>query len=209
MNEKPILMSLMNIRPTMEGRKTQTRRVIKLSKGDTIGHISEGNKLLEYIICDKDGDEVPLEFVSPYGVADDRLWVREAHVLNYSDDIKVAYRADWHDGLKGMIEQPKWRPSIFMPRWASRITLEVTEVRVQRLNEISDEDAQAEGVEPCEFVDGHPAAVPGGCLCHLQDPPKSHVCTFIELWDSINGKSYPWASNPWVWALTFKRLATI
>lgn len=81
----------------------------------------------------------------------------------------------------------RWKPSIFMPRKLSRITLEVTEVCVQRLQEISEDDAQAEGLS--------------------LDTERTFAQTFAILWDSINGKRAPWASSPWVWAVTFRRLA--
>jgi hypothetical protein len=96
-----------------------------------------------------------------------------------------------------------------MPRAFSRITLEVTEVRVQRLQEISEDDARAEGVEPYTPPHGHISPgqrVPGPGFdgCRLGDQP--HRLPFADLWDSINGKRAPWSSNPWVWALTFRRM---
>jgi hypothetical protein len=87
-----------------------------------------------------------------------------------------------------------------MPRWASRITLEVTEVRVQRLQEISEKDAKAEGVprdtEPCDHI--RHACADIGCM------GPTYRSSFCELWGQINGERAPWASNPWVWAITFK-----
>ena len=159
----------------------------------------------------------------PYGVPGDRLWVKEGHAIRADVDPKVdlakarqylIYRAD-HDGDLGMEwhSYGRWRPSIHMPRWASRITLEIAEVRVQRLQAISTLDAMAEGVEP------RPNAA--GVL--------SYTTGFHRLWDEINGerrlrveeideggptgrwrtvidRSAAWESNPWVWALTFKRV---
>ena len=96
---------------------------------------------------------------------------------------------------------PHCTPSIFMPRWASRITLEITDVRVQRLHDISEEDAQGEGIEKLPY--------PGGpnFFTYLADrvwhsAPTAKEC-FADLWDSINAKRCPWSSNPWVWAVSF------
>lgn len=89
----------------------------------------------------------------------------------------------------------RWRPSIYMPRWASRLTLEVLSVRVERLQAISEEDAKAEGVEPAPFCK---ASRPAGL---------EHVEAFEDLWDSINADRAPWASNPWVWCVEFRPLA--
>ncbi len=93
------------------------------------------------------------------------------------------------------------RPSIHMPRWASRLILEVVNVRVERLQEITEEDARAEGI------------IDGGCLncgesepCGCDNPNPDARDTFIYLWNSINGKKHPWTSNPWVWVIQFKRV---
>lgn len=145
----------------------------------------------------------------PYGAPGDRLWVRETWADANSDDGPViCYRADldrhychkdawpieyerypgcsfsnWAGDLESGTEG-HWRPSIFMPRWASRITLEITDVRVQRVQEIGQGDACEEGrplgVEPIEW--------------------------YAALWNKINGKKAPWASNPWVWVIGFKRI---
>jgi hypothetical protein len=85
-----------------------------------------------------------------------------------------------------------WKPSIFMPRWASRITLEITNIRVERLQEITEEDAKAEGIENPFFASDRYWPT-------FKD-------RFETLWDSINGKTYPWSSNPWVWVIEFKKV---
>ena len=130
----------------------------------------------------------------PYGVTGDRLWVRETWARLTGNGHRFVYRADGEDPRTGWDEvepaqRPRmtWTPSIHMPRVASRITLEVTDVRVERLQAISEEDARAEGIalEPA-ILPGHAA----GC--------------FSRLWDEINGKRAPWSSNPWVWAVTFR-----
>lgn len=149
----------------------------------------------------------------PLGQIGDRLWVRETwgsadhYYQDHENDAPsvVAYAADqsaiqfhaktprpipsW-DIAQWNWDQMKWKPSIFMPRWASRITLEVVDVRVERLRDITNDDARLEGVSA---------------------PPKqqaTHVDQFAELWDSINGKRAPWASNPYVWRVEFRKVAT-
>ena len=125
----------------------------------------------------------------------DLLWVRER--FRRVSDFRFAYRADgysWlHDEIRAGGTLPIWRPSIFMPRAASRITLEITGVRVERLQEISEVDAKAEG-------------------CALSyDTERMRGGTwrggFRDLWDTINAKRAPWSSNPWVWVIEFKRTA--
>ena len=178
MNEKPILFSGPMVRALLAGIKTQTRRLVKYNNmlGEPAEWCSSVAEPGWIHIC---GD---FRRFCPYGQPGGRLWVRETWrsmgKCNKGTDV-VFYRADGH------VDGP-WRPSIFMPRWASRITLEITEVRVQRLQEISEADARAEGAK------------------HMPD----HRWHFREIWDSINGKKYPWASNPWVWCLTFKRVDT-
>lgn len=157
MKERPILFSGPMVRAIREARKTQTRRVVKEIDPDEFVSSNEADNLA--LCC-------------PYGAVGDRLWVRETWQGNQGD---IRYGADG-DSLHGY---NGWRPSIFMPRWASRITLEVTGVRVERVQEISEEDAQAEGV--------------------------AHRCDYKVVWDAINGKKYPWSSNPWVWVIEFKR----
>lgn len=117
----------------------------------------------------------------------------------------VAYRADWEHSNGEQF----WRPSIFMPRWASRLTLEVTDVRVERLQDITEEDARAEGIRPFPFRpdDGFPVCygyAVEDLKTNLFDPTA--VRAYDRLWDSINLKRAPWDSNPWVWVVSFKRI---
>ena len=213
MKEKPILFSGPMVRAILEDRKTQTRRVMKIqprphvdvSAGFVDGRYTDGAQFYKV----------------PYGQPGDRLWVRETFALwhrtsveyslewdtitdkaadaleVYGQNIQIAYRADGED-------DSGWRPSIFMPRWASRITLEITEVRVQRLQDISEEDAIAEGIGKQFLPDLK------GNRFHWHDDKQDRCTTaaaaFHGLWDSINGKTYPWYSNPFVWAITFKRV---
>lgn len=165
------------------------------------------------------------DWLCPYGQPGDRLWVRETF---YCDDFQypnielgtcsqaeynheyLYYRAD---APKGRIDElipecekgpSPWKPSIHMPRFASRITLEITGVRVERLNEISEEDAIAEGLERCIPGDPHPLpywAVPGTNGLGNTDP----VYCYRRLWESING-ARSWELNPWVWVVEFKVL---
>lgn len=159
----------------------------------------------------------------PYGEPGDRLWVRETWapcddlVLNHDldDPENVAYRADlsarFFDGLQpldttnwnwdfvGTGTKRGWRPSIFMPRWASRITLEVTEVRVQRVQDISPEDAEAEG---CVCIGGHDVPLFTDTIGGEHLDPRG---AYQALWTKINGAA-SWDANPWVWAITFKVL---
>lgn len=205
MKERPILFNGEMVRAILDGRKTQTRRIL-------------GNKKVwpSDIIQDTDwidGKEVSLGFESddhgwlntelmcPYGQPGDRLWVRETHAIvprtAYAQSTgveQVASPFDSHDAavFREGWERSKpgrWRPSIHMPRWASRITLEITAVRVERLQDISEEDAQAEG-----------AGIP--LTGHDDDFCRG---VFMELWKSVYGAE-SWKLNPWVWVLEFKRL---
>lgn len=195
MNERPILFSGPMVRAILAGTKTQTRRVVlQAQPPDTF----QASAVLGMFRC-------------PYGAPGDRLWVREAFRQGYGN-ADAHYRADEDECAGG-----PWRPSIHMPRYLSRLTLEVTEVRVQRLHEISEEDVRAEGVMLPVTPNGHPA------ICVSASPRPSEFLpgklgkdwtladcwrhAYAILWDSLNRKRAPWSSNPWVWAITFKRLA--
>lgn len=166
MKMRPILFSGEMVRAILEGRKTQTRRVVKPQPA--------------YVI-----DSV---WVCPYGRPGDGLWVRETWAPNSQAGV-FSYAADWAAGVKHV---SRWRPSIHMPRAASRISLEVVGVRVERLREISEADALAEGCADSEMVDG----VPMWC---------SAVEKYMDLWEKINGEG-SWAVNPWVWVVEFRRV---
>jgi len=179
MVELPILFSGEMVRAILDGRKTQTRRVVKLP-------VSEIGKMVKYR-----GDWVlPCEW-SPYGKSGDRLWVRETWWQWGGTEKRISYRADT---LPSFAPNGGFRPSIFMPRWASRITLEVVDVRVERLQDISEDDAKAEGV-----------MASGGWNADDTEYCVGYRTAFSRLWDSINAKrGYSWATNPWVWAVEFK-----
>ena len=202
------------VRAILEGRKTQTRRVCKRAYNSV-------SKEAPFAICPArksgwiawygeqrlDIAEFTLSsyehgFPYPYGQSGDRLWVREpwrAHLCAGREE-EIHYRADGEScPVDGKIIKP-WRPSIFMPRCASRITLEITNVRIERVQEISEEDSIAEGIH----------VSPG----HLWRPlgskdtmkPYTHWQAFAAIWDSINVKKMPWSDNPWVWVITFQRV---
>lgn len=191
MKERPILFSAPMVRALLAGRKQQTRRILKPQP-----QMVQGKRIAPW-----EGDGVTLMRLleqtgkrCPYGQPGDRLWVRESWGVSPIYDntkprdlkprgMKVGYAAD--DGLRGC----KTRPSIHMPRWAGRITLEVTGVRVERLQDISEADALAEGVSA--ILDEMRRATPR--------------CDFQALWQSINGPD-SWAANPWVWVIEFKRI---
>lgn len=135
--------------------------------------------------------------VDGYRYAADNAFIRVKNTQDAADRWAAVYR----DGKHGT----RWRPSIYMPRWASRITLEVTSIRKELLQDITDGDAQAEGVSPYESISPE-QRIPGTGFddCRLGDQP--HRLPFADLWDVINGKRAPWDSNPLVWAVTFKRI---
>lgn len=217
MKERPILFSAPMVRALLAGTKKQTRRVMKL-RGEPaeppMPFRGRANELTgEWGICYT--PRVITQHVRcPYGMAGERLWVRETfgYVSPHEGRAPIAecnieYRADlppgctdqpgqWPaDEARGEDEAPKWRPSIFMPRRASRITLEVVSVRVERLQDISEADAQAEGVAPYEPDDA------------VKQGPRWFRMGYEYLWEKINGKG-SWESNPWVWCVEFKRVLT-
>ena len=179
------------VRAILDGSKTQTRRVVK-GAGDMEFDKHDptyGPYWLPYMT----GVPESVKVRCPYGAPGDRLWVRETWAIGIEGcDKGISYRADHVDARgDGPANPMKWRPSIFMPRWASRILLEITEIRVQRLQDISPDDAEAEGVDVigCAFPRG-------GSI---------RIDAFARLWESINGAG-SWDANPWVWAITFRRL---
>lgn len=215
---RPIIMSGRNVRAIFDGLKTQTRRLVKLPE---FGPSSRPAFAWTFLRCGSliDVDNVQLrEQHCPYGREGDRLYVRETWFPDpprngtwpdmelfgdpdnpgsleviphlYRRPEHCLYRATWTGG-----ELARWRSSIFMPRWASRILLELVEIRVERLQDITEADARAEGL--AAGVDF--ARFPGDLLKTARD-------AYAVLWNALNGKRAPWASNPWVWVLTFRRL---
>lgn len=205
--ERPILFNGEMVKAILDGRKVQTRRLLKPQPQH------EGNR---WVYDVKNGgawqdtikSPVAILHCCPFGAPGDHLWVRETFAY-YPDEKHVIYAAREGDELTagGTNLKRCWKPSIHMPRWASRITLEITEVRVQRVQEITVDDAAAEGTEagPCAGC-SHSNA---GCLHPKANPPRCEVfmlgykTEFQKLWDSCG---YGWEANPWVWAITFKRI---
>jgi hypothetical protein len=197
--ERPILFSAPMVRAILEGRKTVTRRAVK---GPGLNFLADFTP--EYVA-------LPENHFCPYGKPGDRLWVRETWYCDHfevmrgpylkPDDLDIGEALDdgtlvyAADGLTPYEqEQPSWKPSIHMPRWASRILMEITDVRVERLQDVTEEQAQAEGACTSAVESFQAAGV---------DRPAGFA--FRDLWTSINGDD-SWAANPWVWVVEFKRV---
>jgi hypothetical protein len=218
MKERPILMSGPMVQAILGGRKTQTRRVVKPQPTEYGLEFIESDGFSAWqddglLLGELSNDGGPCQRICPYGIPGDRLWVKEtwavAPTLNnrkpselLPDQTFIHYRTNY-----GNESHFVWRSSIHMPRWASRITLEVAGVRVERVQEITTNDIQAEGIVPDYPVD---------CIDAAQDL----FWKWQDLWDSINAKrGYPWSiddlpdgwpidkpfyGNPWVWVVEFK-----
>ena len=194
MKERPILFSAPMVRALLAGTKTQTRRVIKPR------HLAFFNPHAAAMLSDR--NERPL----PYGRPGDRLWVRETFGFSGSGYIPdIHFRATNPEApILG-----RWHPSIHMRRIDSRITLEITSVRVERLQEISEADAQAEGVEDvtAQVAPRDPEFRfwrryrDGG----LNGYTGNAIASYASLWTEINGPG-SWDANPWVWVIEFRRL---
>lgn len=193
--ERPIIFSSKMVKAILDNRKTQTRRVVKPQPGSDKERAHNFDNGAWGFFQRGFSDGVwALEgkgWFCPYGKPGDRLWVREAFC--FGDDFNgheaIYFRADNPGG------EYVWKPSIFMSRSLSRITLEITGVRVERMQEISESDAQAEGINLNGFRSGFDGIA-----------GREHRIEFARLWDSINGKKHPWASNPFVWVIEFKRV---
>ncbi len=196
MKETGIIMSGNHPKLVLDGTKTQTRRVINPKPMIVL----DGTPIK---IREAKPNEFPIQredIKCPYGQVGDRLWVRETHKIWVKEGFDFWY-ALYKDGMGQECncsvdaqtddiwyrESAKWRPSIHMPRWASRITLEITEVRVERVQEISPEDVRSEGIRGFGNLD------------------STNMVEFIQLWDSLNAKrGYGWEVNPWCWCISFK-----
>jgi hypothetical protein len=199
MKERPILFSAPMVRAILAGSKTQTRRAMKLKGWHTIEERDDGKPWPWMYDSDHDSD---YWLPCPYGQVGDRLWVREAWKAHTTFDhlpprelpkSHLWYLAD--DGYKA---ESRTRASMHMPRWASRITLEITEVRVERLQDISQADAIAEGAPP-----SHPSI---DKVSHEFGYPDFSRSWYAQLWEQINGAG-SWEANPWVWAVNFRKVA--
>lgn len=197
MKERPLLFSAPMVCAIREGRKTQTRRVMKPQPWEDKVYGWTWRKGVGWPNVDMvpATQQLAAQF-SPYGIVGDRLWGRETHMVRDRD---VIYRADANQAEERSVVRlarkhgtkvPPWTPSIHMPRWASRILLEITGVRVERLQDISEDDIQSEGVTNGVF---------------LTEKGRREAWQF--LWERINGAE-SWAANPWVWVIEFKSLST-
>jgi hypothetical protein len=204
------------VRAILDGSKTVTRRLVKHEHLDLADRFAFDSMHNEWEFGET--HQGPVASVGwmkcPYGAPGDLLWVRETWApFEPEDGLQgIAYAASC-DGRsfnyvtsEGGIEQltiKRWKPSIFMRPAYSRITLEVTDVRIERLHAITEEDAKAEGVERFRvYEDGDDDEANG----HGYAPPLcSHLGAFELLWEQINGKRAPWSTNPWVWRVEFRR----
>ncbi len=231
MKERPILFSTDMVKAILEGRKTQTRRVVKPQPHKScVGYGASMSPLhwIEKLPVDMtalypnskpttiNGDSIKC----PYGQVGDRLWVRETWLEspNITDKLLREGADTWAECYYVAAETPqqieqlkewgwKVKPSIFMPRWASRITLEITDIRVQRVQDISQQDAIAEGVIFMGGMADNWDEAPWCASLKNQEPMKYPSAAYGRLWDSINAKrGYGWDKNPWVWAISFKRV---
>lgn len=228
MRERPILFAGPMVRAILNGEKTVTRRVMKPqpTPSNMGGHswpcpIHQTMLHVEQELQNGEGIWGGLaDSACPHGAPGDRLWVRETFATlsagqyepvkpayGYGQEVRFAATdplADCDIGVRGY----PWRPSIHMPRWASRILLEITAVRVERLQDISDEQALAEGLRWHSLyrqwggVESHPASRPECPQWRWYEDP---ITAFRQLWESINGAG-SWDANPWVWVVEFKRI---
>jgi len=191
MKERPIIFNGEMVRAILDGRKSQTRRIVNEKWRPLVEEVLGVNGKWVF-------DTMEYDLTTPYGAIGDRLWVREAWAKGdgFPKKLKmftplrelrdaIEYRADWAE--MGKEDEIRWSPSIFMLRGYSRITLEITDIRVERVQEISVEDALAEGI-----------------VHRTMNCPRME---FAQLWDSINAKrGYGWDENPWVWVIEFKKV---
>lgn len=208
MKEKPIIYNGEMVRAILDGRKTQTRRVVKPQP--------------EIVEPSPDGPacgDADNRYLCPYGQPGDRLWVRETWSISNGPGIYVCedqphitvggfhhhvfFRADSSENTAwGMYGEPKWKPSIHMPRTASRITLEITGIRVEQVQDISEADAKREGVITSALSEHDQER-----FANMRPWPETYRPMFKLLWDSINAKrGYGWDVNPLVWVIEFRRI---
>lgn len=214
MKERPILFKAEMVNAILSGNKTQTRRIIKDQPHFIEGNVSVIGGIHTSIDILRDKNKTSKFIIDnckcPYGKVGDQLWVRETFHTNHSNEL-LTYRADFNYnpfnenecGEDCSMVGEKWKPSIFMNRKYSRIQLEITDIRVERLNDISQRDARAEGVEPLRGSCWKNYTHPDDMIAQYFHAKKS----FESLWESINGKD-SWDLNPWVWVVEFKAINT-
>jgi hypothetical protein len=209
MKERPILFNTDMVKAILDGRKTQTRRPVKnqpsngwafedAASGGAFGRIKSSHpkkgKFGAFIRrgVGTDFPETDIE-VSPFGMPGGRLWVRETFALGLCTESTIAYRATHKpsDLEEGWFETIQWKPSIHMPRWACRLVLEITSVRLERVQDITEDDAKAEGTITEEMT------AKAGLAWRFGDRKQ-----FQDMWDKVYPNS--WAKNEWVWVIEFK-----
>lgn len=213
MNEKPVIFNGQMVRAILDGRKTQTRRIVKPQPPVSGTLVQKSHNGLE-----------PLYFVGgyllprcPYGEPGDYLWVRETHSwvtlaenefglpldrrTKEGRPVRMIYRADAEFEGWAKAFPTRWRPSIHMPRWACRIILRIEEVRVERLKNICPADVWAEGIDP------RPYLFQASKASRVINRDKWARAQFKRLWDSINGRrGFSWKTDPWVWVVKFSKV---
>ncbi|WP_148250538.1 hypothetical protein [Raoultella terrigena] len=202
MTERGMIFNGEMVQALLDGRKTQTRRPIKWrqTRATDIAERDDGSKWP----WSEDAENVcDYWHPCPFGAVGDRIWVRETW-NKYSG--LLTYRAD-HDWIDEMRKETvctaKWRPSIHMPRWASRILLEITDVRVERLNDISEQDSMSEGIDADRLAESQDNY---NCIAdHNMTGRPTATGAFKYLWESIYGEE-SWKANSWVWVIEFKRV---
>lgn len=227
MTERPILFSAPMVRAILSGTKTQTRRVVKATNGRPIDFLGGGpvggpdwnnpqcwgyehHDSATWVLLQADSEVDTAQYPYPYGQPGDRLWVREAFRLARGYDqlsplALIEMLGSGEIGIHYECNGPapstagKLRPGIHMPRSFSRITLEVTGVRVERLQDISEADAQAEGARECDPVSGREVLLAG------PSQRGSFRLHYRDIWEQINGPG-SWEANPWVWCVSFRRI---
>lgn len=221
MRERPILFSGAMVRALLAGTKTQTRRALKVQPLDVLPMNSDAAGRKWISLVQREPEPKGGVFGCRFGKPGDRLWVRESlkavydehgYIADYAysaDSAKVPRcpdLAEWASDATAFVhlQRPGGVPSIHMPRWACRLVLEITGVRVERLGEITAADAKAEGIEGQTDT--------GPWRNYLRDgywfPEGKNIApqlSFASLWQSINGAN-SWQSNPWVWVVEFKRV---
>jgi len=191
MTERGILFSAAMVRALLDGTKTQTRRVVNVKNPDWIRrhvHPYKSDNNNGKVVYGWDGNAGDV-LTCPYGQPGDRLWVRETWAP-HPDFPETTHRGVYRADPECKYDVARWRPSIHMPRWASRILLEITGVRVERLQDISEADAVAEGISQ-HYAEGRRVS------CRV---------AYAWLWESINGAG-SWDANSWVWVVEFRRIA--
>lgn len=218
MKERPILFNGEMVRAILDGRKSQTRRVIN-PQGAIIEPVGDVFRICN--LNNKSLITMKEDIKCPYGQPGDRLWVRETFSEAFKRDEPASngcvYKSDYLKPTQldpGFSDHNTWKPSIHMPRWASRINLEITNVRVERVQDISEGDAESEGtpnIIPCLNDECDPEE--GCCACDHTGKVRvgfgliSYKECFQSLWNSINEKrGFGWDLNPWVWVIEFKRI---